>query len=182
MFKLVCYRNNELQEYRYFDVYDVEQNSSYERIIMGLTQGHINAILDFIAVLNGSFYMLYILHTPRADNESGRYQSKKLSYDEISVLFNNFRDFFENDSRHDIWVHSPETDTTIVYDRHNLIYLYGFNDKHIQILKKKELKKETVNIPSPHVHSYNAEYDTFESKIINDYQWRRTPLEDEDRQ
>lgn len=182
MFKLGCHRNNELQEYRYSDLYNVEQNSSYERITIGLAQGHIDAVLDLIAVLNEPFYMLYILHTSRTDNESGRYQSEKLSYDEISALFNNFREFFKNDSRHDIWIHSPETDITIVYDRHNLIYLYGLTDEHIQILKEKGLKKGAVNIPAPHIHCYNEEYDIFESKIINNYQWRRTPLEDEDRQ
>ncbi len=182
MFKLGYYINNELQEYHYSGLYNVEQNSSYERILIGLEQGHIDTVLDLMAVLKGPFYMLYVLHTPRTDNEPGRYQSEALTYDEMSILLNHFKKFYENDSRHDIWIHSPETNTTIVYDRHNLIYLYGFTDEHVHIIKEKRLKKEPVNIPSPHVHNYNAEYDIFESKLVNEYQWVRTPSHNEDSQ
>jgi len=34
-------------------------------------------------------------------------------------------------------------------------------------IQEKGLKKEPVNIPCPHVHRYNAEYDIFESKLIS---------------
>jgi hypothetical protein len=44
------------------------------------------------------------------------------------------------------------------------------------------LKKEAINIPFPHVHNYNAEYDIFESKLINEFGWKRTSLRDEDMQ
>lgn len=42
MFKFGCHKNNEIQEYYYSDLYDVEQKNSYERIVIGLAQGHIN--------------------------------------------------------------------------------------------------------------------------------------------
>ena len=76
MFKLGYYINNELQEYHYSDLYNVERNSSDERIIIGLEQSHIDTVLDLMAVLKGPFYMLYVLHTPRTNNEPGRYQSE----------------------------------------------------------------------------------------------------------
>jgi hypothetical protein len=180
MFKLGYHKNNKLEKYNYSDVYNIEQNSSYERIIIGLAQGHINTVLELTSVLSEPFYMLYVLHTPRIDNEPGRYQSESLTYDEISTLLNRFKDFFENDPRHDLWIHSPATNTTIVYDRHNRIYLYGFTDKHIHIIEEMGLKKEAINIPSPHVHNYNAQHDIFESKLINEFEWKRTSLRDED--
>lgn len=182
MFKLGCLRNNESQEHHYLNVYTVEQSSNYKRIVVGLAQNHIDTIRDLIAVLNGSFYMLYVLHTPRTGNEPGRYQSEVLTYDEISTILNHFKSFFENDSRHDVWLHSPITNTTIVYDRHNLIYLYDFTDERVHIIEKRGLKKELVNIPYPHVHCYNPECDSFESKLINEYKWIRTSLQDEDKQ
>ncbi|MEM5767888.1 MAG: hypothetical protein AAGU32_06320 [Bacillota bacterium] len=180
MFKLGCHRNNETQEYYYSDLYNVEQKSSYERIVIGLAQGHINTVLDLTAVLNEPFYMLYILHTPRTGNKPGRYQSQAVTYDNISMLLKRFKNFFENDARHDLWIHSPKTNTTIIYDRHNLIYLYGFTDEQVHIIEKKSLKKESINIPCPHVHCYNSEYDIFESELVNEYQWIRTQLHDED--
>jgi len=131
-------------------------------------------------VLNGPFYMLYVLHIPRTDNESGRYQSGMLTYNEISIMLNRFKNFFKNDARHDIWIHSPETNTTIVYDRHNLLYIYGYTNEYVHIIEKNGLRNEAVEIPFPHIHHYNAEYDMFESKLINEYQWVRYPLRDED--
>lgn len=182
MFKFGRHSNDESQEYHYSDLYNVEQNSSYERIVIGLAQSHIETIIELTAVLNGPFYMLYVLHTPRTGEEQGRYQSEALAYNEISTLLNRFKDFFENDARHDIWIHSSETNTTIVYDRHDLIYLYGFTDEHLHIIEKKGLKKESVSIPCPHVHCYNSEYDNFEIKLLNEYPWKRTSLHDKDRQ
>lgn len=182
MFKFGCHSNNESQEYKYSNLYNVEQNSNYQRIVMGLAERHIDIILDLMAALNGPFYLLYILHTPRNGEEPGRYQSKEFAYDEISVILNQFRDFFEKDARHDIWFHSPETNTTIVYERHNLIYLYGFTGVHLHIIDKMGLKKELVSIPCPHAHYYHSEYDDFESMLLKEYQWKRTPLHEEDRQ
>lgn len=182
MFKFGCYKNNKLQEHYYSDIYNAEQKSSYERIIIGLERNQIDIVLDLAAVLNGPLYILYILHTPSTDNEPGRYQSKALAYDGVRTLLNRFKKFFENDARHDIWIHSSETNTTIVYDRHNLIYLYGFSDEHVFIIEKKGLHKESFITPCHHVHRYNSEYDIFESQLINEYQWIRTSLHEEDRQ
>lgn len=181
MYKLGHYVNHELQEYRYADIFDIEEEDSYKRIVIGCSENHVSTILELIALLNGSFYILYVLHTPRARTESGRYQSEKLSYNEASTILNQFHKYFENDARHDIWIYSPETSTTIVYDRHNLIYIYGYTTEQVQLIEKKGLKREPVEIPVPHVHSYNKECDTFESKLINQYKWSRTPLLDEDR-
>lgn len=181
MFKFGFHSQDESKEYHYSDIYNVEQNSSYERIVLGLVKSQIDTILDLIGVCNGTFYILYVLHTPHSCEE-GRYQSGALTYAEVSTLLNCYKDFFENDARHDIWIHSPETSTTIVYDRHNLIYLYGFTGDHLHNIDQMGLKKESVNIPCPHVHCYNSEYDNFEPKLINEYRWKRTPLHEEDRQ
>jgi hypothetical protein len=182
IFKLGIHTNDKSQEYCYSDLYNIEQSSSYERIVIGLMHSHIERILDLTAALNGPFYLLYVLHTPRADNDLGRYQSSSLTFNEVRSLLDEFKCFFENDARHDIWLHSPETNTTIVYDRHNLIYIYGFTDEHKRIIESMGLKQETVEIPYPHVHCYNAEYDIFESKLLKEHQWKMTPLHDEDRQ
>lgn len=47
MFKLGYHKNNKLEKYNYSDIYSIEQNSSYERIIIGLAEGHINTVLEF---------------------------------------------------------------------------------------------------------------------------------------
>lgn len=166
MFKIGHYINKQLLEYHYSDLYNIEKNSSYERIVIGLARNHIDTVLDLTAVLKGRFYILYVLHTPRTDNESGRYQSLALTYDEMRILLSQFSDFFENDARHDIWIYSSKTNTTIVYERHNLIYLYGSTNEQVHIIEKMRLDKEPISIPCPHVHGYNSKYDIFESKLL----------------
>ena len=48
------------------------------------------------------------------------------------------------------------------------------------IIEEMGLNKEAINIPSPYVHNYNAQHDIFESKLINEFEWKRTSLRDED--
>ena len=182
MFKLGYYSNNKLQKYHYSNLYNIEQPSNYERLVIGLENDHINTMMDLFSVLEEPFYILYVLHTPRAGSELGRYQSGPLTCEKTSALLNQFKDFLENDSRHDIWIYSPKTETTIIYDRHDLIYLYGFKEEHLHIIEEKGLKKERVKIPIPHVHNYNVEYDSNETELIKKYHWRRMPLQDEDYQ
>lgn len=169
MFKLGYHKDNELQEYFYPDVYHLEQNSDLERVVMGLTKNHVDTVLDLAAQLCGPFCILYVLHASHTNSEHGRYQSKEMSYSEVSTLFTDFKDFFEKDSRHDLWLHSPQSNATIAYDRHNLIYLYGFTDQQLDIMVQKGLQNKEFAIPFPHVHCYHAEFDMFESRLINDF-------------
>lgn len=180
MYKLGSIKNDEEQQYSYSDQYTVEKG--YERIVIGLSTGHIGAVTELAATLNGPFYVLYVLHTPRAGGEPGRYQSKALTYDEFSTLLERFKNYFEHDSRHDLWLHSPGTNTTIVYDRHNLIYLYGFTNDQLSIIEQRGLERNPINMPVPHVHHYHADYDVCEAQIIGEYEWVKSPLRDEDRQ
>ena len=170
MFKIGCHKDNELQEYVHPDLYHVEQSSGIERVVMGLSKSHIDTVLELAAMFYEPFYIVYVLHTSHIDNESGRYQSKANSYSQVNTLFTNFKDFFENDSRHDVCLYSPQSNATIVYDRHNFIYLYGFVDKQLDSIQRKGLKQKAFTIPFPHVHCYHEEYDIYESKLINDFE------------
>lgn len=169
MFKVGYHKDNELKKYVHPDLYHVEQSSGVERIVLGLSKKHVDTVLELATQYCEPFYILYVLHTSHADHEQGRYQSKAFSYFEVCTLFNTFKDFFENDSRHDVWLHSPQSNATIVYDRHNFIYVYGFDDEQLASIEGKELEKKVFTIPFPHVHCYHAEYDILETKLINEF-------------
>jgi len=46
----------------------------------------------------------------------------------------------------------------------------------MRIIEKKSLRREPVNIRTPHVHNYNVEYDSDETRLLNEYQWKIMPL------
>ena len=87
-----------------------------------------------------------------------------------------FGEFLTNDSRHDLWLHSKESDATLVWDRHDLIYAYGPLDQFRAVLKDGFLEAQVQGPPCPHVHRYHAEYDEAEQRILRYFQWSRSPL------
>jgi hypothetical protein len=84
-------------------------------------------------------------------------------------------EFSTHDARHDLWVHSPEAEATLVWDRHNLMYAYGPLEQFRAILKV--LQAGQVNGPPyPHAHMYHADHDDSERKLLRHFQWSRSPL------
>lgn len=58
-----------------------------------------------------------------------RYQSPLLSPGQWWELMRTFQDFLAKDSRHDIWLRSNDSDSTLVWDRHNIIFAYEIIDE-----------------------------------------------------
>lgn len=122
--------NNE-EEYCYSNKWFLEEYQNYKRMIVAPLDNHINRIIELLKGITPPYYMLYILIVPRLNNVPGRYQcSRPLSYDEISDLLKKFRLYLEKDGRHHIWVGSVAGDETIVYDQHNVLYLYNMESQH----------------------------------------------------
>jgi hypothetical protein len=170
VFKLGYHNDNEMKEYVHPDLYNLENSNGVERLVIGLSKSHVDTILELAAPLCEPLYVIYVLHTSHNDNEQGRYQSKAISLSQVSDLFTSYKDFFENDARHDVWLHSPQSNASIVYDRHNLIYLYGFVDEQLECIEQKGIEKKAFTISFPHIHCYHAEYDIFETKLINEFE------------
>ena len=93
-----------------------------------------------------------------------------------------FCEFLTNDGRHDLWLHSPGSDATLVWDRHDLIYAYGPLEQFRAVLKEGLLEAQVDGPPSPHAHMYHAEYDESERRILRYFQWSRSPLLNGDEQ
>ena len=69
----------------------------------------------------------------------------------------------------------------LVYDRHNLIYGYGPLDEFVTIFSGIGLKEtSSVQVPDPHVHHYNEDFDKDEHTLLVHWAWVRTPLRDSD--
>ncbi|MFA5122814.1 hypothetical protein [Zavarzinia sp.] len=129
------------------------------------------------------FYVLYVLHTPRGEGEAGRYQSRELSKSELNDLLNRYASFFASDGRHDLWVHSPRSGHTLIWDRHNFLFVEGEPlDSVRRVLVDLGFHEGRIEPLGVHVHQYRAEFDDDAASLLSEFDWRRTPLRPEDEQ
>lgn len=128
------------------------------------------------------YLLLYVLHTPRGEGEPGRYQSPDMSVEATKAFLNDYTPFLHQDGRFDLWIHSPETRTTIVWDRHNLIHAYGSAERFAEILQKLGFSPGKPSIPSPHEHYYHSDLDDMARDLLDAIEWYRKPLRPEDEQ
>ena len=105
-----------------------------------------------------------------------------MSYEEISEFVNKYKNLLETDGRHHLWLGSANTKQLMVYDRHNIIYIYDDITKVAEYLKSKGFHENKVSIPFPHVHYYQDYQgnDINEANILKHWNWGRTPLREQD--
>ena len=174
-------QDTNIKRFSFPNLWNVEKASETERLIIAPASGHIDLIIELSRILPEPFGILYILSVPRGGNDEGRYQSSApASRSVMEAFLNDFRDFFENDARHHIWIASLPSNAMLVYDKHNVIYAYGELEKFKQILVAKGLMQGDVSFPVPHVHSYNPKFDAEEAKILSYAEWKKFPLAESD--
>lgn len=170
-----------VKRFSYPNIWSIEQTSETERLIIAPASGQIDLIIELSRILPEPFGILYILSVPRGENDEGRYQSAQPASRAVMETFlNDFRDFFENDARHHVWIASLPSNTMLVYDKHNVIYAYGELAKFKQILLARGLTQGDVSFPVPHVHNYNPKFDTEETRILSYAEWKKFPLAESD--
>jgi hypothetical protein len=153
-----------------------------QRICATTTAGYIDLLLALTAALPEPFFVLYVLALSRkGENEAARYQSGEVSHAAIQPFFEHFEDYLENDGRHHIWIHSPESSATLVYDNHDVIYCYGPLDTFSTILQNNGLKAvDEIQRIGPHSHCYNQEFDNCEGELLKFFKWTKSPLQSQD--
>jgi hypothetical protein len=181
--KLQSVQGSEWVRHVYQNEFSFENTSSKKpRICVTTSAGYVDLILALAATLPEPFFILYVLILSRKqDNEAARYQSDKVSYLELKAFLERFEDYFENDGRHHIWIHSPESSATLVYDNHNLLYGYGPLETFSTVLRNKGLKNvEEIQRVAPHGHCYNQEFDSCEGELLGSMRWKKSPLQPQD--
>ena len=153
------------------------------RIVLSVPDRQEDLLRRLAELLPPPFYVLYILHTPRGEGEAGRYQSNERSLDELSGLLSKYSSFFSSDGRHDLWVHSPSSRRTLVWDRHNLLFAEGQPlDDVKEMLVGLGFREGRIEPLGAHFHHYRAEFDGDAASLLNEIDWHRTPLRLEDEQ
>lgn len=98
----------------------------------------------------------------------------------VRAFVREFAPFLERDARHHVWLSSLSSPATLVYDNHNLIYAYGDLPAFQATLDARGVHQGRVEIPAPHVHRYNSEFDADEDRVMKRWDWIHFPLEDSD--
>jgi hypothetical protein len=135
------------------------------------------------SLLPGPFFVLYVLHTPRGEAEGGRYQSPELSASDLDAFMARYTTYFAADARHDLWIYSLASRQTLVWDRHNLIYIEGDpQERLIEALEARGFSEGHLKPVGDHSHHYRAEFDDDAKSLLSGMDWVRTPLRPEDEQ
>jgi hypothetical protein len=173
---------NEERRYEYPDVFAVEKTSGPERLVIAPSANHVSILIDLLHVMSEPFGILYVLVVPRGGSEAGRYQTANpVSREQAEEFLKRFREYFENDGRHDIWVASTSGSGQLVYDRHNVVYAYGPLREFENVVSGRDLVKvESVGFPSPHTHNYHAAFDQDEQDVLHHWHWKQSTLHEGD--
>jgi hypothetical protein len=162
-------------EHKYGRVWAREEN----RLVAAPDEDQIDLILKLTADLREPFRVLYVLLVPRDDSQDeGRFElTEPLTRDELAAFVRRYRELFENDGRHHLWIASPFEEATVVYDQHNVLYLYGPLARFERVLEDAGLSEGEVIFPSPHSHHYHEELDGLVDDMLERYEWHWFPLD-----
>ena len=181
MHKLSALKNNsDWYEHSSAPVYEYAPGAS--RIVAALPSGSSEYFQKIVSSLAPPYMLLYVLHTPRGEATSGRYQSPELTSEDFQEFITKFGSYLSSDSRFDIWARSSNDGATIVWDRHNLLYAYGPLEKLHNELTSLGFTSGSASIPSPHTHNYHQALDHSAKELLSHLQWSRTDLHPEDEQ
>ena len=181
-YKFGTVRDNNHVPFTYPDIYAIEKTTGPERLAIAPSTNQVEILIELARQLPEPFGILYVLLIPRGSGSTaGRYQNPApSSRQEMESFLDRFRDYFESDGRHHIWVMSLPVSATLVYDNHNVIYAYGPRDQFKRVLTPRGFAEEKVRFPVPHVHNYNEEYDSEEREIMTYWNWKYFPLAEYD--
>ena len=171
-----------VEELQYENEYAIEKTTGNDRLIVSTKNGYINLMLELLKEdTNCQYFILYVLHVSRCNNKLGRYQiPDPITWDKLNIFCAKYSNYFETDGRHHFWIMNYDTNDFIVYDNHNVLYVYGNIESKIKILENKMYKKvEKIRFMKPHTHHYNKENDHFENEIIHSNEWIVSSLVEE---
>lgn len=167
-------------EHKYGNLFRHEVHPEWSRVIIAPDEQQIPLMLDIAKRWEGPYGIFYVLKLSRLGHTAARYQSPEpCSFDNLELFASTFQEYFEGDGRHHLWFIDVPTGAQLVYDNHDLIYAYGNDGDIISFLESKGFSAGDPQIPCPHEHRYNQEFDSSEDEIMKYFEWKKFPLQEE---
>lgn len=170
--------DNRWVEHRYPDAWDLQRTTGPDRLVLAPAERQIDLILDLLRPLPAPFGVLHVLVVSRCGNAAARRQEPApMQLRDVAGFLREFEEFFERDGRHHVWVTSLPSQITIVYDNHNIVYAYGPLEQFVGHAEARGLARRAIEIPVPHHHCFNSEYDDAEAALLARFDWLEFPLQ-----
>jgi hypothetical protein len=151
------------------------------RIVAAPDGDQVGLLIDLSRTLPEPFVVLYVLLSMRTLRPPGRYQSSRpLGRSQLEAFLSRHRAFLEQDGRHHLWIGSAAEPSTLVYDQHQVLQLYGRLDAYLPVLRAAGMDEGPVVIPERHRHEWHAAFDADEHALLSEQAWSWNPLEPED--
>jgi hypothetical protein len=151
------------------------------RIVAAPDRDQVGLLIELSRLLPGPFHLVYVALATRGLRPSGRYQSQRpLARQALESFLSRHRDLLERDGRHHLWVGSAEEPSTLVYDQHQLLLLYGRLEPYAAVLRAAGMDEGPVLTPEPHRHLVHEAFDAAENELFASMAWGWNPLEPED--
>ena len=167
--------------HEYPKVFVRETTTGSDRLKIAVSARGTETMLQLAAVLGEPFAALYVLLVPRGGGEAGRYQSPWMSRSQLTDLFERFAHFWDQDSRHHVWLFSHPDQATLVYDQHNVVFAYGPIEDYVRVLETSGYSEaQQLTFPAPHSHRYHLTLDEDERALVSLPGWTRSPLQEGD--
>lgn len=182
MYRLGHMIDNQWVEHSYPPVFVVAPVGEGQRVVAGVPGSDPQVLLSLLGCLAEPLVLLFVLHTPRDESQAGRYWSPQLSREDVQDFIYDFKPLLCGDSRFDLWVHAPEQQATVVWDRHNLIYGYGPLEDYATALRALGFGHGEPQLPVPHTHHYHPQLDDLCRQLLTHFDWQHSPLRPEDEQ
>ncbi len=151
------------------------------RVVAAPDRDQVGLLIELSRALPEPFHLVYVLLSMRTLRPPGRYVSARpLPRRRLEELLSRFRAFLEQDGRHHLWVGSAAEPSTLVYDQHDLLYLYGRLDAYQAVLRAAGMGEGPVEVPPGHRHESHDGFDAAEQELMGALDWTWNPLEPED--
>jgi hypothetical protein len=151
------------------------------RVVAAPDREQVGLLIELSRTLPGPFHVVYVALATRGLRPTGRYQSQRpLPRRELETFLDRHREFLERDGRHHLWIGSAEEPSTLVYDQHQLLQLYGRLEAFAAVLRGAGMDEGPVFTPEPHRHLVHEAFDATENDLFASMAWGWNPLEPED--
>lgn len=144
-----------------------------ERLLIQVDANGIELLSELSAGFVEPLGILYeLLLSRKGKHPEGRYQSPRpFERWEVLHFLVEYQAFLAGDGRHNVWVAETEGEGQLIYDQHELLFAYGDLERYEHVLRKLGYEEGELDLPVPHSHAYNSEFDADEDRILAEFEW-----------
>jgi len=171
--------STKLRPLRHQKVFAREPTTGPDRLRIGGGEDSPRLLATLASKLPEPLYLL-VVNRGRVSGE-GRYESSPKSLAAVLSFIDEYHDLFAFDSRADLWVGRVASNDLLVLDEHDLVFAYGDLDLFAEELRRLGFRDAPVELPFPHSHRMNDEFDDLEESLVSRSDWNRIlPLQESD--